>query len=349
MTDRAINAPTRRDVLGGLAALGAGTLLTGGAALAQAPAAPQRFRIDMHHHFLPPKYIKEEHERNASYSHNLAPSQLAAWSPQQALEEMDKNGIATAIASISTPGVWYGDAELARRLSREWNEYAAQTIRDNPGRFGLFAVAAPPDIEGAMREIEYALDTLKADGIGLLSNYDGKLLGDPAFAPVMDELNRRKAIVYVHPTMAPCCAAVIPDTTPQVVEFPFETTRTITSLMLSGTIARCPDIKFIFSHGGGTVPFLARRIQETTRGKIPGGAEPTLRKLYYDTASAANAPAMAALMKLVPTSQILFGSDMPFVRAKAGVDGLAEIGLSPAEAKAIDRDNALRVLPRLKA
>src|SRR5258708_29203402 len=196
----------RRDVVGGLVALSAGALVPGTTALAPSAAGTpaSAFRVDMHHHFMPPKYIAEEHERNSSYSHNMPPSQLSAWSPQQALEEMDKNGIATAIASISTPGVWYGDVTLARRLSREWNDYAAGTIRDYPGRFCLFSVVAPPDTEGALREIEYALDTLKADGIGLLSNYDGQLLGDPAFAPVMEELNRRKAVVYGHPTLAPC-------------------------------------------------------------------------------------------------------------------------------------------------
>lgn len=339
---------SRREVLTSLAALGLGAALPAGVGQAQTAAA-KPFRIDMHHHFMPPKYIAEEHERNSSYSHNMPASQLSAWSPQKSLDEMDRNGVATAIVSISTPGVWYGDVPLARRLAREWNEYAAQAIGDHPGRFGLFAVIAPPDTDGALREIEYALDVLKADGIGLLSNYDGKLLGDPAFAPVIAELNRRKAVVYVHPTVAPCCAAVIPDAIPQMVEFPFETTRTITSLMLSGTLARNPDIRFIFSHAGGTMPFLAHRIQETSRGRVPGGVEPAMRTLYYDTASAANAPAMAALMKVVPVSQILFGSDFPFVKTADGVEGLAEIGLSASDAQAIDRGNALRLLPRLKA
>ena len=339
---------SRRTVLTSLAALGAGTVLSGTSAFAAAAAKP--FRIDCHHHFLPPKYMKEEHERNAAYTHgSMTPSRLENWSPEQSLEVMERNGIATAIASISTPGVWCGDVELARRLSREWNEYAAQVIRDHPGRFGLFAVVAPPDADGALREIEYALDTLKADGIGLLSNYDGKLLGDPAFAPVFEELNRRKAVVYVHPTAAPCCMKVIPGVLPQMEEFPFDTTRTITSLMLNGTIAKNPNIRFIFSHGGGTVPFIAARIQETSRGRISGGAEAALRTLYYDTAAVANGPAMAALMKLVPIQHILFGSDYPFVPAEADVTGLEKIRLTKGQARAIARGNAERLLPRLKA
>jgi predicted TIM-barrel fold metal-dependent hydrolase len=339
---------SRRHVLTGLAAAGLGAAVPAGDVFAQSGAG-KPFRIDCHHHFLPPKYMAEEHARNATYTHgSMTPSKLESWSPEQSLAEMDRNGVATAIASISTPGVWYGDVALARRLSREWNEYAAQVIRDHPGRFGLFAVVAPPDTEGALREIEYALDVLKADGIGLLSDYDGKLLGDPAFAPVMEELNRRKAVVYVHPTAAPCCSKSVPDALPQMIEFPFDTTRTITSLMLTGTIAKNRDIRFIFSHGGGTVPFLAARIQETSRGRVPGGVEATLRTLYYDTAAVANGPAMAALMKLVPIQHILFGSDYPFVKTADDVSGLAKIGLSAVQAQAIARGNAERLLPRLR-
>ena len=342
----------RRSVLTSLAALGTSAVLSPAFAAAPgaapAPAKGAR-RIDVHHHFLPPRYMQEEHERSSA-SHNLSPSQLQAWSPQQALDEMDHNGVEVAIASISTPGVWYGDVAASRRLSREWNEYAAKAIHDHPGRFGLFAVVAPPDTEGALREIEYALDTLKADGIGLLSNYDGKWLGDAAFEPVMAELDRRKAVVYVHPTFAPCCTKLLPGVLPQMVEFPFETTRTIASLVIGGTLAKHPNIRFIFSHGGGTLPFLAGRITEILSRRIPAETiHKQLTALYYDTASAATPPTMAALMRFAPASHILFGSDYPFLKIGAGVKEFGEIKMAAGTRAAIERENALRLLPRLKS
>jgi 6-methylsalicylate decarboxylase len=300
-------------------------------------------RIDTHVHLVPQEYQETLEARG------LLNYPIGEWRLELTDAFLDAYAIDACVLSLAPLGVWFGDAGLARELARLANEQTAAVVATNPRRYAGLAVVPLPDIDAALEEIAYALDVLKLDGIGLLTSYAGKLLGDPAFAPVMEELNRRKAIVYVHPTVAPCCAAVIPGTIPQMEEFPFDTTRTITSLMLNGTIAKNRDIRFIFSHGGGTIPFIAERLEHTTRGRVPGGVEPTLRTLYYDTASAASGPAMAALMKLVPVSQILFGSDYPFVDTADGVKGLAKIGLSKAQAHAIDRGNAERLLPRLKA
>jgi 6-methylsalicylate decarboxylase len=341
----------RRGFLKGLAAT---ALATASPALAQAPAvkpAPGK-RIDVHHHFLPPQYMKEEHER-LNFGHGgVSASQMLAWTPSQSLEVMDQNGIATAVVSITTPGVWYGDVAAGRRLSRMWNDYAAEQIRNHPGRYGLFAVAPLPDVDGSLKEIEYALDTLKADGIGLLSSYDGKYPGDASFAPVFEELNRRRAVVYFHPTVSACCGSVIPGLMPQAIEYPFDTTRAITSLLINGTVAKNPNIRWVFSHGGGATPMMAGRMAETVGRRpnaaeiMPNGVLAELRKLYYDTASAVSPPSMAALRAMVPTSNILFGSDYPFVKAAAMVDELLHVPMSGGELEAIERGNAVALLPR---
>jgi predicted TIM-barrel fold metal-dependent hydrolase len=280
-------------------------------------------------------------------------SALLNWTPARAVEEMDNNGIATAVTSLGLPGVWLGDAKAARSLARACNEYAAQMVRDYPGRFGFFAALPLPDREGSLREIAYVLDVLKADGIGLLTSYGDKWPGDPTFAPVFEELNRRKTVVFIHPALPGCCGHLMPGIPASTIEFLFDTTRAITSLLVNGTFSRFPDVRFIFCHAGGTMPMVAARISafvqrhKEVADHVPNGVSYELKKLYYDVANSTNPSSMAALMNQVPTSQMLFGSDFPYVPASVTANGLDHFGLSASDLQAVNRENGARLFPRL--
>ena len=308
-------------------------------------------RIDVHHHILPPEYV-------AAVGDDLIGSQILAgrtpeWTPDMSIEAMERNGIARAVTSISSPGVWFGDREETRHLSRVCNEYAATIQRDHPGRFGVFASLPLPDVDASLTEIEHALDVLGADGIGLLTSYGDRYPGDPMFAPVFDELDRRGAVVYFHPTNA-ACSQCLPEIPAATLDFPFDTTRAIVSLLFGGTFARCRRIRFIFSHAGGTAPFLAERIARLGglaqfKDKVPNGVVPELARLYYDTALSANWLAFRSLLELVDCSHVLFGSDYPFApeaTMTATVKGLIGLGLDPADLLGIERDNALALFPQ---
>ncbi|HXJ77252.1 MAG TPA: amidohydrolase family protein [Candidatus Methylomirabilis sp.] len=342
---------SRRTFVAGLAVLGMGTHMFGRRAVAQTSAVPRTtpHLIDVHHHIAPPRYITE-----LGPTKHLQPVSRN-WTPARSLEDMDRAGVATAIVSITTPGVWFGDSAAARRLARECNDYAARLMVDFPGRFGVFAAVPMPDIEGTLREIAYALDTLKADGIAVFTSYGDKWLGDPAFTPVIEELNRRKAVLYTHPTEPDCCRNLVPDVPAPIIEYGTDTTRTIASLVFSGTSTRFPDVQFIFSHAGGTMPFLAERFtrlplaNKDLAARVPNGVAHELRRFNYDVAQAAHPMALASLLKLVPVSQVLFGTDFPFRTSVDHVRGLADYGFSAADLQAIERGNAVRLLPRLKA
>jgi predicted TIM-barrel fold metal-dependent hydrolase len=344
----------RREFLKSVALVGAGTLLSANGLMAQKlPGGDVKpNRVDVHHHILPPPYMLRARDRVLEIS-DRDHSALLNWTPARAVEEMDRCGISTAITSLSLPGVWFGGAEAARSLARTCNEYGAQMVRDYAGRFGLFAAVPLPDTESSLREVAYALDVLKADGIGLVSSYEDKWPGDPAFAPVFEELNRRKAVVFVHPTSPNCCSHLMPGIAASTVEFLFDTSRAIISLLVNGAFSRFPDIRFIFCHAGGTMPVLAARTNSFVERhkdiaeRVPKGAAYELRRLYYDVANSINPSSMAALMNLVPTSQLLFGSDFPYVPCTVTANGLDHFGLSPGDLQAVNRENAARLFPRL--
>jgi predicted TIM-barrel fold metal-dependent hydrolase len=348
-----ISPASRREFLKSLGALGATAILPGAAGLAAQMNSPAGSagprRIDVHQHMFSPAYLSRV---GKPQTNPRADPLMKNWTPERAIEELDRTGIATAVLSIAVAGISFDTpGEESRSLARGNNEYGAQLVRDHPQRFGLFASVPLPDQEGSLREIEYAYDTLHADGIALTTNYGEKWPGDPAFAPVFEELNRRKAVVFVHPIAPTCCKSLIPGVPPSWVEYDFDTTRAVASFIVNGTFERFPDIRFIITHSGGTVPVLAARVQGIFQpgvsGQAPGSVEAQLRKLFYDIANGANPMSLAALTKLVPTSQILFGTDFPMVRIGTTVNGFRNAGFPPNEVRAIDRENALRLLPRL--
>jgi predicted TIM-barrel fold metal-dependent hydrolase len=350
-----VNKSSRREFVKSVAAIGAGALLSGKwmTAQSQPPASTAPNRIDVHHHILPPAYMLRARDRVLAIS-DRDHSALLNWTPARAVEELDKHGIATAITSLGLPGVWFGGAKAARSLARACNEYASQMVKQYPGRFGFFAATPLPDREGSLQEITYALDVLKADGIGLFSSYGDTWLGDSAFAPVFAELNRRRTIVFVHPAVPHCCDKLMKGIPTSTIEFLFDTTRAITSLLVSGTFSRFPDIRFIFCHAGGTMPMLATRVNAFVQRhkeigeRVPNGVPFELKRLYYDVANSTNPSAMSALMNFVPATQMLFGSDFPYVPAAVTVNGLDQLKLVSSDLEALNRDNALRLFPRLK-
>jgi predicted TIM-barrel fold metal-dependent hydrolase len=340
----------RRSFLAGGAGAGALAALRPSPAPAQAApadAAPAK-RIDAHHHFLPPFHREV-------LKADRGTAGLPSWTVEGSLQDMEKAGVVTAMLSVMQPGVWFGDVEQGRSLARRCNDFGAQVVKDHPGRFGMFATVPLPDTEGSLKEIEYGLDVLKADGIALLTSYDDKYLGDPAFLPVFEELNRRKAVVYVHPVAPACCRALVKGVPVGTIEYATDTTRTIASLIFgeAGTAFKCPDVQFIWSHGGGTLPFLTGRLIRLARSRkdarMPEGPIPILRRYHYEIAQGNTAGQFAALMKLVPASQVMFGTDYPFVPGIEAVEGLSDYGFSAADQRAIERDNALKLLPGIKA
>lgn len=301
-------------------------------------------RIDAHAHLIPEDYRAELERRG------LLPYPLPPWSRDMLDELMDRHAIDAAVVSLSPPGVWFGDAPMASELARMVNERTAQMVRSAPTRFAGLAVLPLPDVDGAMNELAHALDVLELDGVALLSNVEGIYHGDPRWDPVWDELERRRAYAFIHPTTAPGPPA-IPDHPVWLYEFPFDTTRAIVNLIYSGTLERCPSVRVQVSHLGGTAPFLAHRIaslaarEPDQAAKAPRGALSALAHLYYDTGLSNHASAVNATLEVVPQDRIVFGTDWPY--AALPPEGDPAPDLARFDRAAIDAANAAALVPRL--
>lgn len=339
MSDSAL---PRRDVLGVLAGLGL-TVMNTGPSVAKA----RRRRIDIHYHAMAPAWLEIAQEDMPPDIRAIA----KAWTPEVALAAMDKADIETAICSISNPGIWFGDVAQSRKLARACNDYMAGMVADHPTRFGMFAALPLPDVEGSLAELAYAFDTLKADGVALFTSYGTSWIADPKYAPVFQELNRRKAVVYVHPTAPACCQKLVPGVPAVLMEFTADTSRAILQWMMTKSSALYPDLHMIFSHSGGLFMAGVGRLQVLADTqpeiKLPTDIGAEAAKLYYEFSSAADKPTMDLLRSYVPASHIMLGTDAPFIKDVArNLGQFDRLRLTPGERSAMERDNAVRLMPR---
>jgi len=331
-------------------AAGSAALMPFAELTAQSKKRRGRGRIDVHHHMLPP-FQPNMGSRN--------------YTPQVSLDEMDRFGTESAILSLTIAADYlYDGSQKAIEFARKTNEYGALAMQKYPKRLGFFAALPARSMDATLQEIEYAFDTLHCDGVALFTNTGDKWWGDPMFLPLFDELNRRNAAVFFHPAVANCChnLAGLGD---GVVEFDFDTTRTIVSLLYNGVLSRCQSIRWIVNHSGAAVPTLAGRVKDRVPGagsnvggkfnrtdgksdKIPNGTFYELKRLYYECAHATYPMPMAALRAFAPPTQFLFGTDFPIEPTESTVEQFPLIKLPADVQHALDRGNAERLWPRFK-
>ena len=311
-----------------------------------------RNRIDVHHHTLPQFY------KDAQIKHGITGSSYAAfpeWTAENSLGLMDKLDIAGSILSFTSPGIWYGDPAETRDLARKCNEFLAEQAADHPQRFGGFAILPLPDNDACLNEIAYVYDELGLDGITLLTSVNGRYVGHPDFEVVYAELDRREAVVHIHPCYPPGTVATDWDIPGMLIDYPFETTRVAVNLIFQGVVERYPNIRFILSHAGGTLPFLTHHLAAfeklmPQRDNYPNGTTAAIAKFWFDTAANGHAQPLQALTEVADPARILFGTDYPYVNAEivaketAGLD--AWDGFTSDQRAAVDRTNAQALFPR---
>jgi predicted TIM-barrel fold metal-dependent hydrolase len=314
-------------------------------------------RIDVHQHVVPPFWAKElpahggdpSGPRSGDPSHTVLPQ----WSPETAIDLMDSQDIATGMLSLTAPGIVGWDKGERREMARRVNEYTADLVAKRPDRFGNFATLPLPDVDGALSELEYALETLRADGVILLGNYAELYLGDATFEPLWAELDRRQSVIFIHPglPLPPVDGVAGP-----LVDYPFDTTRTAVQLVLNGIVDRYQAARIILAHAGGFVPYAAHRFAELAHVFRSDAAEPadilaSFQRFYFDTALSSSPAALPSLEAFAEHGHILFGTDFPFAPTDvvaAFTRKLDAYEMAPEERTAIDHSNALALFERLR-
>jgi predicted TIM-barrel fold metal-dependent hydrolase len=308
-------------------------------------------RIDVHFHMIPQFYADMVYAAGSGPAIGRYPD----WSPELALEIMDRFGIATALLSLGQPGVQFCKPDEAKALARRCNDHSAELNASHGKRFGAFGTVSMWDVRHAVDEIGYCLDTLKFSGVSLFASYDGIFLGDPKFDPVMEALNARDGVVFVHPGTHPLSKDVKLPWPFFMMEYLFDTTRAVVNLTFGGALERYPRIRFILPHAGGLVPYFSWRlsvspmIDKRLKQLSKDDVFALLRRFWYDNALSPGEQTWGCLENVAAPEQIVFGTDWPFANANVTSEAMktyeALDAITPAQRAAIDRGNALRLFP----
>lgn len=306
-------------------------------------------RIDVHQHVIPPFWAEELSKHGGDPSGWNSPE----WSPEQAIQFMDENQIATGILSLTAPSVtgWQGQSMID--MARKVNEYTAGLVQKMPARFGNFATLPLPDIDASLKEISYSYDYLGVDGVVLMTNYQGIYLGDESFRPLWEELDRRSAVVFIHPAKPPMPA--IPGMPGPVIDYPMDTTRTAVHMVINGVVRRYNKIKVILSHAGGFLPYASHRFAELLPGLHPELSKKELiddmRNFYFDTALSGSSVALNSLLAFAKSGHVLYGSDFPYAPPSVSTSFTNDLDnysrYTGDQLNKINRLNGLHLFPRL--
>ena len=304
--------------------------------------------IDIHSHAILP------------FGGSVPLANLPSWSVEGALALMDEHGIATSMLSVPH-AAQHGNAAEAGGIARRINEAIAEIVARHPTRFGGLATIPGHLADATLVEIDYALDTLKMDGVATSTNINDVYLGEPQFDPWFEELNRRGTTLFIHPWTLSSAPSMDLGLNLSVFEFMFDTTRMLANMVLSGAKKRFSNIQMISTHGGGTMPFLIERFQHLevhfgANQRATVSAEEirqVLGTFHYDLTAATTPSQLLGLLELVPTSQLLMGVDIPFMPSWSigpAIDAVERYsGFSAGDLEKIAHGNALRLFPRLAA
>lgn len=313
-------------------------------------------RIDVHAHFVPDFYAKALIEAGKGKPDGMPA--IPSWNENAALNLMDNLGVRTAMLSISTPGIHFGDDAKARRLARQVNDEASRLKKKYPGRFGFFASLPLPDIQGSLEEIKRAFDELDADGVVFLTNSQEIYLGNPILDPIFEELNKRKAVIFIHPT-SPCHVPLSHFPNP-MLEFQFEATRSIADMVTAGVLQRNPNVQVVVPHGGAALTIMADRIDligtlANTRAAGPGKPKPSMREaikhLHFDLAGTPVPALLRELLEMADHDKIHYGSDFPFTPAPGCENLMVKLEttdlLTEEQRRKFMSENSAKLFPKL--